>query len=333
MVFCVCSLAVAETNWNLQAVNENGSGIHSSLQGTDKISVEGIILNRSEYMLDGTPSYSEGPVGYVGGQWQIYIQGDGNDHGGTAIWMGQNYANLPWAGGVGRYTNEQWLDELDRLNYDQRTGRRFLPGDKVRITGLTKFYGGKTNINERHNIDPNNDLTIELVEPGAGLPEPEIITLDMVKDDNDNFIFDPTRQSGCEYYQARLVRLNNVSFDVNSDPWAPNAKMKITDGVKTFPLLLGIGPGITAGSNNLPSQFDVIGILDQEDGSSPHTDGYRIWVTNYDGNGQILADGCDLYGVFALGDINKDCKVDFDDFAALAADWLKCSNPLLAECQ
>jgi hypothetical protein len=80
-------------------------------------------------------------------------------------------------------------------------------------------------------------------------------------------------------------------------------------------------------------QFDIIAIFDQEDGSSPQTEGYRLWVVNYDGNGSVLADGCELHGVFAPGDINKDCLVNFEDFAILATDWLKCSNPDLPECQ
>jgi hypothetical protein len=110
--------------------------------------------------------------------------------------------------------------------------------------------------------------------------------------------------------------------------------MEIRDNTgRTFPVYLGIGPGITVGSNNLSSQFDIVAIFDQEDSTSPRTAGYRLWVVNYDGNGSVLADGCDLHGVFAPGDINKDCSVNFVDFAILAADWLKCSNPDLPECQ
>jgi hypothetical protein len=235
--------------------------------------------------------------------------------------------------GFGRYTNEQWLAEIGHLNNDPCSGHRFMPGDKVRVTGLVMFHNGKTNINERHTTDPDYDVIIELVQLGKGLPEPEVITLSQVKDANDNFIFNQTRLTGGEYYQARLVRINDVNF-VDANLWAPNATMTIRDNTgRTFPVLLGIGPGITVGSNNLLTQFDIIAIFDQEDTSSPYTAGYRLWVTNYDGNGQILADGCDLYGVFSSGDINKDCVVNFEDFAVMAADWLKCSNSLLDECQ
>jgi hypothetical protein len=322
---------MAETNWNLQAVDAGGSGISPWLSSTNKVSVEGYILNRGEYMLNGTPNYNTIPYN-VGAQWQIFVQGGNGDHAGTCIWMGQNYQNLSYAGGVGRYTNEQWVNEIEKLTYDPRTGHRFMPGDKVRVTGLTKFYGGKTNINERHNADLAYDIMIELVELGAGLPQPQVVTLDQLKDSSDNFIFDPNRTTGCEYYQAQLIRVNNVSF-VNPALWAPNTTLTITDGTRTFPVLLGIGPGITTTSNNLNSTFDVIGILDQEDGSAPNTAGYRIWVTNYDGNGQILTDGCDLNGVFSSGDINKDCIVDLKDFAILSREWLSCSNLFLSECQ
>jgi hypothetical protein len=321
----------AETHWNLQAVDEYGVGTHPSIASGYKVTVEGYILNRAEYMLDGTPNYNTIPWN-LGGQWQIFIQGEGGDHAGTAIWIGQNYANMTGIG-FGRYTNEQWLAEVDRLNNDPCSGHRFMPGDKIRVTGLVMFHNGKTNINEQHSTGPDNDITIELVELGKGLPEPEVITLSQVKDGSDNFIFDSTRQTGCEYYQARLVRINDVNF-VDANLWAPNATMTIRDNTgRTFPVLLGIGSGISVGSNNLPTQFDIIAIFDQEDTSSPYTAGYRLWITNYDGNGQILTDGCDLYGVFAAGDINKDCIVNFEDFAIMAADWLTCSNSLLEECQ
>lgn len=33
------------------------------------------------------------------------------------------------------------------------------------------------------------------------------------------------------------------------------------------------------------------------------------------------------------GDINKDCKVDFIDFAKFAGNWLRCNDPLEPACQ
>ena len=321
-LWVICgALAAAETHWNLQAVNANGAGTHPDLSTSNKVTVEGIILNRPEYMLNGTPNYNE-TVGNVGGSWQIFIQGEGADHAGTALWMGQNYQNLPFAGGVGRYSNQEWILELYRLNHDPATGHRFMPGDKVKVTGLLKFFGGKTNINERHDTDPANDFTIELVSVGDGLPAPEVITLDQVKDAGDNFIFDQTRLTGCEYYQSRLVRINNVSF-VNPSLWAPNATLTITDGTRTFPVKLGMGPGISAYAGNLNPTFDVIGIFNQEDGSSPHTEGYMIWVVNYDGNPFLLADSGDMSGDFSPADINKDGAVNLTDLALFSQEWLQ----------
>lgn len=328
-MFLFTALCSAVTNWDLQQIGPDGYPIEGCYAyDYDSAVIEGYILNRPEYMLNGTPNYNTIPWN-LGGQWQIFVQGGTGDHAGTAVWMGQNYANMLGVG-YGRYTNEEWIAELDRLNNDPCTGHRFMPGDKIRVTGLLMPHGGKANINEQHDTDPDNDITIELIELGAGLPEPEVITLSQVKDANNNFIFDYTRATGCEYYQSRLVRINNVHFvDVNL--WAPGVKtMQISDGTRTLPLWLGIGPGITTNSNNLPANFDVIGIFNQEDSD---TAGYLLWVTNYDGNGQVLTDGCDLSGVFASGDINKDCTVNFEDFAIMAADWLKCSNPLLTECQ
>jgi len=322
MLVCILTsggFTYADTHQEVQAVAEDGYGTHPDLQTNNKVTVEGIILNRPGFMLDATPN-ENAPFG-PGASWQIYIQGEGDDHAGTAVWMGQCYDNIP--GGDGTYTNQEWLDEIYRLNHDPSTGYEFAPGDRVKVTGLLKFYTGKTNINERHSADPSNDLTIELVEAGAGLPQPEVITLGDVKDGNDNFIFDSSRLTGCEYYQGRLVKLNNVSF-VDSNSWGPDAEMEITDGQKTFPVKLGIGWGIRPGSNNLTEPFDVIGIFDQE--SSAYmvcNDGYRIWVMNYDGNGRVLTDRA--YGRYNLpGEINKDGKVDTFDFAWLADNWLGC---------
>jgi hypothetical protein len=74
---------------------------------------------------------------------------------------------------------------------------------------------------------------------------------------------------------------------MDPNTWGPNAQLLLTDGRRTFPVLLGRGNGIYAGSYNLSVPFDVIGIMDQE--STDLKAGYRIWVPNYDGNGRVLA--------------------------------------------
>jgi len=304
----------ADSHEQVQSVDQSGNGDHPDLYTWNKVSVEGIVLNRPDFMGDAAPN--EGAPFGPGAWWQVYIQGEGDDHAATAVWIGQCYDNV---GGSGTYTNQEWLDELYRVSHDPCTGYEFAPGDRVRVTGLLKFYNGKTNINERHSTDPARDFTIELVEPAAGLPEPEVINLDDVKDAGDNFIFDVERQTGCEYYQGRLVRINDVNF-VDSAFWGPDAEMLITDGHKTFPLKLGIGWGIYDGSNNLDEPFDVVGIFDQE---GDWMGSYRIWVPNYDGNGRVLTDRA--YARYNMpGEINKDGKVDFVDFAWFAEHWLRC---------
>ncbi len=260
-----------------QAVNDTGEQTYNA---TDKVILEGILLHNPADMLDPTPNDTITQLYNIGGQWQIFFQGEGDDHAGTAVWMGQLYNNLPHVPLDGGYTNEEFIAELKRLNAAQ-----FSPGDRIRVTGYYLSYNGKYNINEQHKKNPDYDFTIELLERGIGIPKPEAVTLDELKNDNDNFIFDPARLMGCEYYQARLIKIENVWF-VDANNWGPNANLTITNGVKTFPVKLGRGNGIYAGSNNLSEPFNIIGIMDQQ---SPNLkSGYLIYVMNYDGNGLVL---------------------------------------------
>lgn len=266
------------THCQFQAVTETGE---QTYKGTDKVILEGILLHNPADMLDPTADDTITQLYNISGQWQIFFQGEGDDHAGTAAWMGQLYNNLPWISPNGGYTNEEFIAELKRINAAQ-----FSPGDRIRVTGYFLSYQGKTNINEQHNKNPDHDFTIELLERGVGIPNPEVVTLNELKDNNNNFIFDPTRQTGCEYYQARLIKIENVWF-VDANNWGPNANLVITNGVKTFPVKFGRGNGIYAGSNNLSEPFDIIGIMDQQ--SSNLKSGYLIYVMNYDGNGHVLA--------------------------------------------
>jgi len=309
-----------------QAVDAGGNPTFSN----PTVVLDGIIINVPEEMLDATPNYSNAvpPPFNLGGMWQIYIQGEGTDHAATAVWMGQNYSMV--SGGMSpSYTDAEWVSELCRINHDPQTGYCFAPGDRVRVSGYWMPHEGKSNVNEQHDSDPAYDFTVELIEPGVGLPQPEVVTLSQLKDASDNFIFDVTRQTGCEYYQGRLIRVNGVWF-TNPASWQPNATLTITNGAKTFPVILGRGWGITAGSNNLATPFDIVGILDQEDDSSPYTGGYRIWVTNYDSNGQVLRDRGYPRGNLR-SDINHDGVVNIEDFATLGQQWLE-SSPGLFEC-
>ena len=298
------------THWEFQAVEETGEHTYNA---TDKVILEGILLHNPTDMLDPTPDDTITETFNIVGQWQIFFQGEGDDHAGTAVWLGQLYNNLPWVAPEGGYSNEEFIAELNRLNAAQ-----FSPGDRIRVTGYYLSYKGKLNINEQHNKNPDHDFTIELLERGVGLPRPEIVTLDDLKDDKDDFIFDPGRQRGCEYYQARLVKIEDVYF-VDANEWGPNAELLITDGAKTFPMKLGRGNGIYAGSNNLTEPFDIMGIIDQE--SPDLKSGYRLYVMNYDGNGSVLASR-EHRLADKPGDVNLNGIVDFVDFARLAEDWL-----------
>ncbi len=304
--------SVAEvTHSEFQAVNASGEQTYNA---TEKVILEGILLHNPADMLDPAPDDTVTQLYNISGQWQIFFQGEGNDHAGTAVWMGQLYNNLPWVALDGGYTNEEFKAELSRLNAAQ-----FSPGDRIRVTGYYLSYSGKTNVNEQHNKNPDHDFTIELVERGVGLPRPEVVSLDELKDDDDNFIFDPTRQAGCEYYQARLIKIEEVSF-VEVNDWDPGGELVITDGIKTLPVKLGRGNGIYPGSNNLAEPFDIIGIMDQE--SANLIDGYRLYVMNYDGNGSVLASR-EHRRADKPGDLNLDGIVDYDDINELLEDWLK----------
>jgi hypothetical protein len=273
---------VAVTHEELQAVDADGVATYPV---GGKVIVTGIILNNPEDILDSTP----GPdTGYMGGEWQIYIQGEGDDHAGTAVYMAQYGAK---AGGDGIYSDDEWLAEMARINYDPNTGYHFTAGDRVRVTGWYKFYNGKLNINEQHNVEPRFDFQIELLEPAVGLPQPEVITLDMVEDAKSQFTFDQTRLTGCEYYQARRVRVNDVNI-VDPYAWAPNGTITICDKTgRTFPVKLGLGSGFADPDMCPVGQIDVIAIFDQEASAySPCLDGYRLWVPSYDENGLVLTD-------------------------------------------
>ncbi len=318
-VFCASAAAeptVAEvTHWQLQAVDENGIGTYTA---ADKVVIRGIILNNPEEMLDPTPSDAG-----MGGQWQIFIQGETDpngrpDHAGTAVWFGQNYSNVSSSDD---YSDAELLEELYRINRDPNSGYVFQAGDRVKVTGYYKFFKGKININEQHEKDPQFNFTMELLQPAVGLPAPEVITLDELKDEFDNFIFDPNRLTGPEYYQARRVRLNNVTI-IDPENWKPNGEITVMDeNGLTFPVKLGIGRGFWRYACP-DGPMDVIGIMNQESTQFfPCIDGYHLWVVNYDGNGRVLTDRGRPRGNLS-GDVNGDYRVDLLDVAELASDWL-----------
>lgn len=313
---------VKVTHREFQAVDENGKSTFIQT-GIQRVQLEGILLNAPEYWVDPTPDATMAPF-QMGGEWELFIQGEGQDHAGTACWIGQNYGNLPI--GDDSYTNEEWLSEISWLNRDPNTGYIFRPGDRIRVTGRFLFYAGKLNINEQHNIAPANDFTVELIKAGAGLPQPEEVNLSDLKDDDDRFIFDANRLKGPEYYQARLVRIEGVTI-VNPENWGPNSDITATDTTgRTFPIHLCLGMGFT--QYPCPEgMIDVIGIMDQK--STDGTQGYRLLVLDYNGNGLVLGTIGTQRGNLP-GDLNGDYRVDEADRAILESNFGR-SVPGLAD--
>ncbi len=290
----VAAQTPAETHWNIQSVDADGVGTWS---GSYSITVTGVILNNPEDMLDPTPNYlpyTPENAWNIGAQWQIFVQSvDVRDHAGTACWMGQNYGNTWRKNSAFSYSDDEWIAEMNRLNYsngDPATGHHFRKGDMVQVTiNFAGFYGGKTNINENHDNNPVFDFTITLLGADYGMPAPDLITLAMVVNPDDGNptthedIFDQTRLSGGEYFQGRYVRINGLTM-VNSSGWGQEewgARIcTVTDGEgRIFKLRMPIGSMVDFGP--VPTgQFDVIGIFNQESGSSSDgTFGYELYVT------------------------------------------------------
>ena len=295
-----------------QAVDDDGFG---TFPLTQPVKMYGVIVNDPVDMLDPTP----GADPFMGGQWQIYFQAVAEgDFGGTACWMGQNIGKLMGTHPEGSYTDEQWLDELDRLTHDPNSGYAFQRGDLVEIRARAPglAFRGKTNINEQHSNNPAADFDVCLLQADYGLPTPELITLSDVKDADDVFIFDPLRLVGAEHYQGTLVRVNDVGF-VGTEDWGPDGELLLADDTgRTLPVKLGRGGGFSV-YDPPPTPFDIIGIFDQEDLNSDdgYLDGYRLWVMNYDGNGDVInGEGC-------LGDLDGDGNVDLADLAELLGHY------------
>ena len=292
--FCGLLLAAgigrAETVTNLEAVDSMGV---STWNGSFPIVLTGVLLTDPSEMLDSAPDYLDWDNGAnmynLGGQWQVFVQVvTNNDRGGVECWMAQNYGNLPWEphDGSDSYSDEAWSNEVYRVSHDPTTGYAFHKGDLVTITANgSLFYGGMQNINEEHSTDPAYDFTISLVATNVGLPAPQVISLSSVISTNLSAtgyydIFDPTRQTGGEFYQGMRVRINGLTL-VTTNGWSTNSDWDsryctATDGEgRQFPLihpLYDIGPAPT-------NEFDATGVFLQESGSGTDgTFGYELFV-------------------------------------------------------
>ena len=252
----VAATVQAETHWHLQMVDIDGTPnyykVNADAPNTDNlVVVEGICLNNPEDMLNPAS------------MWQIFVQGEGDDHAGTAAWAGKFYQI------------DVWDAELARLN-----ASGFREGDRVCITGYAGAVGGKTNIHERHSIAEELNFTVELIEAGVGLPEPEVVTIAEMN------TFNFTRCCGGEHYQCRRIRINDVH--IVSGTWGSNEDIIIADDDGNE-LLMALR-NVTFGPRPA-GKFDVIGLGNQEPefaGGGPVpgsglTDSYQIWVTRPDG--------------------------------------------------
>ena len=277
-----CGIAEGESIWNLQAVNADGKGIHESLDWPDQydpdhdelsecmVVIEGILLNSSEEYLD---------PGRTSPASQVYVQDDSGA--GVAVYAGK------W------YQPDIWDAEYERLSKDPGTGHVFQAGDLVRVTGLTLFYKGKTNINERHEGDPECNVTIELIAAGAGMPSAQLLPSVSVCNS-----FDQTRTTGGERYQGQWCRFGNV--EMVGGTWAAGQIIQVSDnGMDTFDVLLS-----EMGDFSQPAptgRFSVTGLFDQEDdGVLPYADGYRLWVKSGAYFGEPVAEPT-AGALFAIG--------------------------------
>ena len=82
---------------------------------------------------------------------------------------------------------------------------------------------------------------------------------------------------------------------------------------------------------NLTTQKEFQITDDSHDQTNPAISGnVVVWQDNRNGNSQIYAvilDGPEIACCTSrlIGDVNGDCKVDFEDFAIMASQWLECS--------
>ena len=324
------------THLAFQAVDPYGD---STFTGATTVVLDGILLNNPEDWLNPTPNPAAGMF-FMGGEWEIFIQGEGDDEAGTACWIGQNYGNRPnLEHPADSYTNDEWLAELYRLNHDPnslKTDRPhiFRAGDRVRVTGRYLWYNGKLIVNENHFIAPEFNFTLDLLKPAVGLPKPIEIALEDLKTETDDYIFGHDPRAGGELYQSRRVRLEGVYIndpDQNPDEeWAPGKWISVSDGQtpeRTFRVRLGYGEGISRYPAPEPTDMiDIIGIMNQSGYKKVgeqdyYVDGYYLVVLDYDGSRRVLGDAAYLRGTLP-GDINNDFKVDLLDFVELAESWL-----------
>ncbi len=153
-------------------------------------------------------------------------------------------------------------------------------GDTVTITGSIAQFLGITEVTSLS--------TVTIHERGRPVPSPLTLTCAQV-----NATFDPATFR--EVNESRLIRIDNVSIVAGSWPVTPggNAALTISDGTGTTTLLINQNSELN-GSPAPPTVFSVIGVLQQEDSTSPYTSGYRIlprYLADITGQGPSITSG------------------------------------------
>ena len=194
-----------------EAVDSSGLGTYPA--DGYPIKMIGVLLNNPADMLDTTANSNSIPFN-LGGQWQVFVQTTlPGDAGGVALYMGQNYGNIPPAltfnpgptpDPTQSFTDAQWNAEVQRVDVDQATGHVFQAGDLVEIDaqgGL--FFGGKTNVNDEHSTSPTLDFQMRLIQANYGIPTPIPLSLSSIWDNSTNNItFDPTARPAAKSIKA-----------------------------------------------------------------------------------------------------------------------------------
>ncbi|RJP27486.1 MAG: hypothetical protein C4527_12880 [Candidatus Omnitrophota bacterium] len=218
---------------DINSVDEQGLPTFPGLQTSDKYTIEGIVINEPTVFWGGSGERAD---------FILFVQ---DETGGIQVYSGGWYG-----GGALTYADVP-----------------LQVGDRVRVTGLTGSFGGKTNINERH----NKDQKFEIVNLGhVGEPTPMPIT-DLAA----AIQFDHTRQTGGEYYQGRLVELQNVH--IVDGVWENGGMLTVADPAGgTMQVELRYSTKIPD-SPQPEGIFNIVGVFNQEDTETPHTEVYLLW--------------------------------------------------------
>ena len=233
----------AQTITTISEINtcdEMGMPAFAGISTQDQYTIEGVALNDADIFNGFNETTGELDASFI-----LFVQ---DDTGGIQVYSGAWYD-----GGLAIYPVIQ-------------------QGERVRVTGLTGFFGGKTNINDRHNKDQT--FTIEHLGE-TDMPAPFII-----EDLEAAQRFDPSRASGGEYYQGRLVKLANVH--ITEGEWANGGFITVANEAgQTFPVELRYATQI-ADHPQPQGAFDLIGVFNQEDTTGSPTGNYLLWPRSID---------------------------------------------------